>query len=287
MEESLIIQDENAIESHTLTLLRETEILAKTGSWEYDFNTKKLEWSDGVYELLDCKPQSFKANLKKGLQFVHPDDIEQLLQNLRDTNNTGKDFTYQFRFQTKKGVIKHIRTNGRVIRDHVDDNSILKIIGVFQDITDQTTAKKELDKTFTDLQERIKELSSLYQISRLSHFNYTPDELLEQSVTYLPSGWQFPDVASACIEYGQKKYRTENYKPSIWSQSAERETIEGHHLKITVAYHQQVPEADEGVFLSEERQLIESITDNLLANINQFESQRNHELLLESTEEGI
>ncbi len=266
-------------------LLRQTELLAKTGSWEYNTKTMDLKWSDGVYELLDCKPQSFKPSVREGLNYIHPDDRDDIFQKIRTITISEKDFTFKTRFRTKKGNQKIIHVSGSVV--HGKDHKISKIYGVFQDISLHEKSKTELSETLSSLHERIKELSSLYKISRLSHTSNNPETLLGQAVKLLPSGWQYPEITSGCIIYDDNRFKTKNFKETNWSQSTERETIKGKVFKIIVSYSKKKPDQDEGPFLTEERHLIETIADNLLSNLNQFETEQDHKLLLESTEEGI
>jgi PAS domain S-box-containing protein len=115
-----------------------------------------------------------------------------------------------------------------------------------------------------DNNERMKELNCLYGISKLVE---TPgislEEMLEKTVCLIPAGWQYPDIACARIVFEGKEYKTDNFKPSKWTQSADI-TLQGQKVgTVEVCYEQERPELDEGPFLGEKRDLIDAIGERL------------------------
>lgn len=60
--------------------------------------------------------------------------------------------------------------------------------------------------------ERVKELSCLYQIARLSAEQDQPiDELLTNIVSILPPAWLHADVAAACIQLDEHRFATDGF----------------------------------------------------------------------------
>lgn len=145
----------------------------------------------------------------------------------------------------------------------------------------------ELSATLHSLQERIKEQTCLYEIARLGQCGYGAEELLERAVVLLPQGWQFPDVAAAKIVWAERTFQTANYQETPWTLTTNRNLGDGHEIWVKVCYVQEMPEADEGPFLKEERRLIETIADHLALNLDQLAMTRANQLILQSTEEGI
>jgi PAS domain S-box-containing protein len=115
-----------------------------------------------------------------------------------------------------------------------------------------------------DNNERMKELNCLYGISNLVE---TPgislEEMLEKTARLIPAGWQYPGIACARIIFEGREYKTDNFKPSKWAQSADI-TLQGQKVgTVEVCYTEERPQSDEGPFLEEKRDLIDSIGERL------------------------
>ncbi|MGD0595894.1 MAG: PAS domain S-box protein [Sedimentisphaerales bacterium] len=115
-----------------------------------------------------------------------------------------------------------------------------------------------------DNNERMKELNCLYGISKLVE---TPgislEEMLEKTVRIIPAGWQYPDIACARIVFEGKEYKTDNFKPSKWTQSVDI-TLQGQKVgTVEVCYIEERPQSDEGPFLEEKWDLIDAIGERL------------------------
>lgn len=114
------------------------------------------------------------------------------------------------------------------------------------------------------LNERIKELTCLYNIVQLSDQpDLSLDEILQGAVEFLPPAWQYPDVASARIIFDDKSFSLPGFKDSKHKQSDDI-VVKGKTRGIVeVNYSEEMPELDEGPFLKEERNLIENIAKEL------------------------
>jgi two-component system cell cycle sensor histidine kinase/response regulator CckA len=126
-----------------------------------------------------------------------------------------------------------------------------------RDITERNRAKH-------DLQERVKELKCVAEISRLAEQpGISTEEFVKQSAALLPSAWQYPEDACAQITLAAAVFKTENFKESAWSQSADLH-VDGQKIgRVTVCYLKEMPAADEGPFLKEERGLINVVAEFL------------------------
>lgn len=101
--------------------------------------------------------------------------------------------------------------------------------GISTDITDLKLASSQL-------KERIKEQQCLYNISNLPEQANTVEELLEKAVTFLPKGWQFPEITEASIAFDGNVYKTREYHETQWKLSVESNRIEEKPLKVDVVY---------------------------------------------------
>jgi PAS domain S-box-containing protein len=135
--------------------------------WEWDIVTNQIEWDDAMYKLYGLNPAEFDVNFDSWLQYVHPDDIEQLLKDSNDTIAGVRSLDTDFRiFRASDHSLRHIRTRALSVKDK-KTGKILKMIGCNWDITAQILAKEEKEKILTDLTRRNNDLEQFAYI--ISH----------------------------------------------------------------------------------------------------------------------
>ncbi len=114
------------------------------------------------------------------------------------------------------------------------------------------------------LKERVKELTALHQTARiLQRADASPRDVVERIVAILPAAWQFPSVTEARLQFGEWVAATPRFSATPWMQSAVIAVGGGQPGRIEVAYTEGRPPADEGPFLKEERDLIDSLAEML------------------------
>jgi pyruvate, water dikinase len=121
-----------------------------------------------------------------------------------------------------------------------------------------------MEKLLRDLQERRKELNCLYRLEELLHNNdMSIDGMFEAIIQIIPSGWQFPELTQVKVLYKEKVYSTPEYKDTKWKQSADI-MVQGKLMgKLVVSYKREVPGTEDGYFLKEETQLLNSIAERI------------------------
>ena len=114
------------------------------------------------------------------------------------------------------------------------------------------------------LAERAKELSCLYRVEEALHQDGLPlDALLRQVTEALPPGWQHPGHCVARIRYRELDIRPAGFAETAWVLSCPIE-IQGEQTgSVSVYYTHHFPDADEGPFLKEERQLLNTIAGRI------------------------
>ncbi|MBD3168790.1 MAG: pyruvate, phosphate dikinase [candidate division Zixibacteria bacterium] len=114
------------------------------------------------------------------------------------------------------------------------------------------------------LQERAKELGCLYRIEEVLN---QPDSDLEDVckivIEAIPPGWQYPDVCVAKIEVGDDVYQSENFRETEWVLSSHIEVQDKVVGIISVYYTKEMPKADIGPYLNEEKKLLGTIADRV------------------------
>lgn len=151
--------------------------------------------------------------------------------------------------------------------DHMTEN--LKTITVSRDkLEREISVRKQTEEMLRekthDLGERVKELNCLYGISHLVEIHAISLVGIIQGITdlILPS-WEYPEITCSRIILEGKEYKTENFRETEWKQSSGI-FVHGEQVgTLEVYYLEEKPEIDEGPFLKEERNLINSITERL------------------------
>ena len=110
------------------------------------------------------------------------------------------------------------------------------------------------------LRERVKELTCLYGIARVTQQEGLSVETgLGQIAALLPPAWQYPDIAVARIVFDGNAYGTADFEGVRFCQSV-RIVIGGeHHGTVEVGYLDEKPEFVEGPFLREEENLLGAV----------------------------
>lgn len=143
-------------------LLRQTEALGKTGSWETDLLNNTNLWSEETYKILGITPDEFGNKHDEFLKFVHPDDIK-----IIDfyTKNPVKDpFDMEFRIVRPNGIIRDVSQRVE-FRFDTDDKPVY-IYGTIQDITEKKGLQKEIEHRKNELDRLQKRFQILVEKSK-------------------------------------------------------------------------------------------------------------------------
>jgi PAS domain S-box-containing protein len=142
------------------------------------------------------------------------------------------------------------------------------LIALQNEVLKREEAEKTIKQTVYNLEERVKELKTLYKVSRVLQNDDTPIlNLVAEIAEILPAGWQYPESAAACVCIDEACFKTSNYKSTSFIQKAKQETNHGTKLSVEVVYVQEVPELDGSPFLQEEQNLINMIAEMLKMHV--------------------
>jgi PAS domain S-box-containing protein len=162
----------------------------------------------------------------------------------------------------KNGSAVFVESNIKMIGDQ-------RIVAIARDITSRKLAEIEKERVRYELNERVKELTTLYKAGQiLQNDRKGIDQVLQELVTILPNGWQYPEIAAARISLGEVSFTTPSFGTYRHRQSNEFVTRNGMNGVIEVVYTKDRPTEDEGPFLSEERNLITMVSDMLRIHLN-------------------
>ncbi|MBS3741424.1 MAG: GHKL domain-containing protein [Candidatus Cloacimonetes bacterium] len=111
------------------------------------------------------------------------------------------------------------------------------------------------------LQERVKELTCLYGISKIAEKpKISIPDILHGIVDLLPPAWQYPKYTCARIQFDDEEYTSPHFEEGKYKQTADLIIRGERRGQLEVIYIIEEPEMDEGPFLKEERDLINVIS---------------------------
>jgi hypothetical protein len=147
------------------------------------------------------------------------------------------------------------------------DGSISKL-EIFRDVTELRNAEKERKVLLHRYGERIKELTCLYEISKLfERKDLTLDIALQMIVDLIPPAWQYPDITCARITFKDHVIESKNFIETRWKLSSRASDIDG---LVEVYYKEEMPESFEGPFLKEERALLDVIAERVSGIVEKY-----------------
>ncbi|GAB3857635.1 hypothetical protein GCM10028822_31680 [Hymenobacter terrigena] len=135
-------------------------------------------------------------------------------------------------------------------------------------IKQREAAERVVAQTLLDLQERVKELNTLYAVSRiLQDEELAIQDLIRTIAEVLPGGWQYPEITAVHISLGELAYATRNYMPSQNCLRAATKTKRGTSLTLEVAYPEPTGAAGDVSFLLQERSLLGALAEMIKTNL--------------------
>lgn len=158
-------------------MLEEAQQLAHIGSWTYDIESGKLEWSDEVYRIFGFVPQSFEPDINNFYSFLPESDRIRVEQEIILSLSTPGRI-YEVNHFIKNG--KFVKERGHVILS--EDGKIVSMIGTVQDITKEY----EFD------------LEILKQKENLKYQAY------HDPLTSLPNRLMFSEQLDTALEYAKR-----------------------------------------------------------------------------------
>lgn len=118
-------------EKHLKELNTQVRELAKIGSWELNFSTQKLYWSDIVHQLHETDPNTYVPDLEKGINFYKEEFQDLVRDNIRESFSKGESFDFEAILVTANRKERWVRVIGT---PEFTNDTCSRISGSFQDI---------------------------------------------------------------------------------------------------------------------------------------------------------
>lgn len=130
-------------------LLHMTGEMAKVGGWEFDAVTLQGTWTEEVALIHDLDPAQ-KTNVELGISFYIKDSRIKIENAIKEAIELAKPYDLELEMVTAKGIQKTVRTMGIPI---IEDGKVIKIRGIFQDITERKLAEFKIRENESRLEQ--------------------------------------------------------------------------------------------------------------------------------------
>lgn len=139
----------------------------------------------------------------------------------------------------------------------------------FRDITERKSIELERKQLIADLNERVKEQQSLYNITRILRDDLAPIQKVFSAVLLqLGPAVRFPNIAEARIQFADYDLRTSDYVDANPELAASFLTDNGVRGEVKIVYTKPSPIEGSPIFIPEENDWIESVADLIRSYLN-------------------
>ncbi|WP_315788849.1 PAS domain S-box protein [Fischerella sp. JS2] len=115
---------------------------AKMGSWDWDIQTGKVNWSTNLEHLFGMASGSFDGQYKTFRAMIHPDDLPWVESAIHRAVYEREDYNIEFRFMKPDGTVRWALGLGRVFYDAFGNP--VTMTGVDMDISERKQAEADL-----------------------------------------------------------------------------------------------------------------------------------------------
>ena len=122
--------------------LAEAQRIAHLGSWEYDYATDRLTYSDEVFRIVGYPPGAFTPTPERVLAAIHPDDRDRFQQAQATAEAQGVSYDLAHRIVRPDGEVRVVHQRAEVVRDAT--GRLVRRVGIVRDITERKALESQL-----------------------------------------------------------------------------------------------------------------------------------------------
>jgi PAS domain S-box-containing protein len=112
------------------------------GAFDWNTQTRQVQWTDGHYKLLGIEPHSEPATYELWSRHVHPDDLERARRTVREALMTHRRYRDEYRIiRADDGAERWVEVQGLTIQQ---GGRSVRMVGVMIDVTERRQAEARL-----------------------------------------------------------------------------------------------------------------------------------------------
>lgn len=141
------LQTQNLLMENEARLSFAQEV-GKSGAFEWNIKTNEIFWTHEMEAIYGLEPGEFGGLVESWLKWIHPDDLENLKEEVNAVLKNDKELNIQFRIITGKHDVRWVLARAKMI---VEQGGVKKIIGINIDFTEQKNSEQRLKITEANL----------------------------------------------------------------------------------------------------------------------------------------
>jgi PAS domain S-box-containing protein len=243
-----------------------TPVVGRLGSWRLDLRSRRIWWSDTLFDLAGIAPADFRDHFDFLGDFVPPEDMARLDRQCRRAIESGEPMALLCRVVTPLGATRYFEVSSSVERD--EDGRPESVVGSARDVTDHWNTRAQLR-------------SCRRQLAEWRHGEATP-AVADPHAKRQPArsgGGGLPRrlAVESCLLQARFKDELSVVLQPRWSISTKRTTgaealVRWHSAQLgTVSPHEFIPIAEQhAVILQLGRWVVTEVTDMIARHQKQF-----------------
>ena len=122
--------------------LARAQQIAHLGSWELNFATNIVRWSDEACNIYGLAPGQNLQSFETAVSFIHPEDADIELYKVAASRNSLSDFSSNYRIVRSNGSVRHIYSESKLEFDL--NGKPTGLHGIMQDVTEKDLLEQEM-----------------------------------------------------------------------------------------------------------------------------------------------
>lgn len=179
--------------------LNNAEMVAGFGSWKFNPVENTFILSDNFYRLLGLEPRAFEPTLAKIMEFIHPNDREEVMELHEKSLHSKEPSAITYRYLLEDGTVRHMVSVGKFLQNA--KGQTVKV-GVNQDITELMKKTRELEEKNLKLVSINSELESFNNI--VGHDLQEPLRKIQMFISRIESKEFLETASEISITYFDK-----------------------------------------------------------------------------------
>ncbi len=207
--QSLERQINNAISN-----LKKSQTQAKLGSWEFNIQTGVIICSDEIFNIFEIPHDITLLSFQAFRKAIHPDDKKRVDKSYKRSLETKESYEIIHRIIVPSGI-KYVKKQCEITFDN--KGKALLLVGTIQDITDEQSAKEELEQ----------KNEMLFRQSRLAQMG--------EMISMIAHQWRQPlNAISLTTASLQLKIDNDHYDKFFFKSRLNRISNYVQHLSLTI-----------------------------------------------------
>lgn len=135
---------------------------ANDGIWDWYVYNNEVFCNDRLFEIIGIPREEFGTAYDAFYRLIHPGDRTQVLTAIVAHLERGEGFDVEFRIRHASGNYRYCTARGKAQRDA--SGTLFRMSGIITDITARKQAEEEVVKLNRDLERRVAELQTLFDV---------------------------------------------------------------------------------------------------------------------------